>query len=42
MKLKRSNEAEVLRLDGHQQLVLQNQLARVERDVEPERRDNHH
>ena len=31
-----SDESEVLGLDGHQQLVLQYGLARVEGDVQPE------
>jgi hypothetical protein len=33
-----SDESEVLRLDGHEKLALQNRLAGVERDVQPEER----
>ena len=32
-----SNESKVFRLDGHEQLVLQDRLAGVERDVQPEK-----
>ena len=34
-----SDESEVLRLDGHEKLALQNRLAGVERDVQPEERE---
>ena len=35
-----SNESKVFRLDGHEQLVLQDRLAGVERDVQPEKKNS--